>query len=202
MRSEKQFFSVIFLRVSLIRFSLSWGILLFLLTAIFPGCVSYRPTSETVIPHSPKHSSENKSFVLPPGWFHEETSALEPAELNRFVNENGSAIMILKELHAPASTKDMLEKEDICVLGNISLQEKLAQPNVVGRIIRTPSLLGNEPNFCLYIYAKNYLLRRVLLFRSKKRMYELELRQERSDASLTLFGEDQLLIAKAVMKSE
>ncbi len=168
------------------------------LSAIFPGCVSQRATTEAPALHSTPPSRE-ESFILPSGWFREKLSASGPGNLMRLVNENRSAVMVLKELHSSAATRAMLANEDICVLGNVSLQEKLAQLNVVSRIIRTPSLFKNDPRFCLYIYAKDYLLRRVLVFRSEKRMYELELRQEKSDALLTSFGEDQLLFAKAVL---
>ncbi len=123
-------------------------------------------------------------------------------DLVHIVHEGRSALMVLKELRSSSATKAMLAKENICVLGNISLEEKLAQPNVVGRILRTPSPLENEPGFCLYVYSKDYLLRRVLVFRSERRMYELELRQEKPDASLASLIEDQLVFAKTVLNRE
>jgi hypothetical protein len=183
------------------HFGIGAFVLFIFLSAVFSGCISQRATTESPTFRSTAPSRE-KSFMLPPGWFQQELSVPGSGDLIRLVNGDRSAVMVLKELHSSAATKAILVNEELYVLGNISLQEKLAQPNIVSRIIRTPSALEGDPRFCLYIYAKDYLLRRVLVFRSEKRMYELELRQEKSDASLTLFSKDQLLFAKAVLGSK
>ncbi|MDE3057657.1 MAG: hypothetical protein KGJ59_06850 [Bacteroidota bacterium] len=171
------------------------------LFATFSGCAVQREArSEETAAKPANNFSTAEPFPALPGWLQEKFPPSESGDLLHLVYESGSAAMILKEFHSSAATKAVLAKENICVLGNISLREKLAQPNVVGRIIRTPAPLTNEPEFCVYVFeSAGGRLRRVLVFRNDERMYELELRQEQSNGSLALFSDDQLMLAKSVL---
>ena len=110
--------------------------------------------------------------------------------------------MMLRELKPAASAKSPLSEEDVCVLGNISMQNKLGADGNDRRILRLPSAIGDGKEFCVYIYSENSLLRRVVVFRSKSKIYEVELRQNSESLALSSVVEAQMAFVKSLLKVE
>jgi hypothetical protein len=118
------------------------------------------------------------------------------------MKNDGDAAMILRELKPAASAKSALSEEDVCVLGNISMQNKLGTDDNERRILRLPAAIGDGKDFCFYIYSENSLLRRVVVFRSKLRIYEVELRQNSGSLALSSVVDDQMAFIKSLMRAE
>ena len=110
--------------------------------------------------------------------------------------------MVVKELRPVASAKELLTTEDICVLGNISMQSKLVDGNVRRRVLRAPSVIGNGTKFCVYLYSDDALLRRVLVFRTRSSIYEIELIQENESLSFSTVIEAQMSLARSFVTAE
>ncbi len=90
-----------------------------------------RPTVHTV-------DHTEKTFV-PAGWTAvPDTGNSSSAELFLMKND-GDAAIVLTELKPSASAKSLLSEEDVCVLGNISMQNKLGSDGNDRRILRLPS---------------------------------------------------------------
>ena len=158
---------------------------------------------QTAADRPPAHSAYHaeKAFV-PAGWSAvSDGGKSSPSEL--FLTKNdGDAAMILRELKPAASAKSPLSEEDVCVLGNISMQNKLGADNNDRRILRLPSVIGDGKKFCVYIYSENSLLRRVVVFRSKSKIYEVELRQNRESLVLSSVVEAQTAFVKWLIGTE
>ena len=158
---------------------------------------------ETAAEHPPAHSPyrAEKPFI-PAGWslVSEGGKSFSP---NLILTKNdGNASMILEELKPTVSAKGLLEEEDICVLGNISMQNKLGTDDTERRILRLPSAAGEGREFCVYVYSENSLLRRVVVFRAKSKIYEVELRQNNESLSFSSVVDAQLAFVKSLMKGE
>ncbi len=110
--------------------------------------------------------------------------------------------MVAKELKPVASAKNHLADEDVCVLGNISMQDKLVNDNIDRRILRPPSVVGNEKRLCVYMYSENALLRRVVVFRARSTIYEVELFQENESLPFSSVIEAQSAFVRSLMSSE
>lgn len=111
-------------------------------------------------------------------------------------------MIIATELKQAASAKSSLSGEDVCVLGNISMQNKLGTDGSDRRILRLPSVIGDGSEFCVYVYSENSLLRRVVVFRSRSKIYEVELRQNSDALSMSSVLEAQMSLVKSLAKSE
>ena len=110
--------------------------------------------------------------------------------------------MVVKELKPVASARELLTAEDICVLGNISMQSKLVDGSVRRRVLRAPSVIGKGTKFCVYLYSDDSLLRRVFVFRSRSSIYEIELIQENESLSFSTVIEAQASFARAFLNGE
>ena len=110
--------------------------------------------------------------------------------------------MILTELKPADSAKTALSGEEMCVLGNISMQNKLGTDGSDRRILRPPSAIGDGKEFCVYIYSENSLLRRVVVFRSKSKIYELEMCQNSESLVMSSVVDAQMAFVRSVIKAE
>ena len=120
-----------------------------------------------------------------------------------FLTKNdGGASLSLRELKPAASAKNALAEENVCVLGNISMQNKLGIDGDEKRILRLPSFVGDGKEFCVYIYSENSLLRRVVVFRAKSKIYEVELRQNTESLALSSVVDAQMAFVKSLLKVE
>jgi hypothetical protein len=165
--------------------------------------VSCRPSGDTAKQTaSPSPSRSPKQLIIPDGWVCI-PQAQKPAlgELLLVRNDN-AASMIVRELKPLSSAKNSLAGEDICILGNISMQGKLGNTDAQKRILRSPSAIENGRPVCVYIYSENSLLRRVLVFRSGSAIYEVELLQESDSLSFSSVVEAQTAFAKSLMNGE
>ena len=152
-------------------------------------------------PPAPIPYHADKAFV-PAGWSSVSDGwKSSPSEL-LLVKNDGDAAMILRELKPAESAKIPLSEEDVCVLGNISMQNKLGGDGNDRRILRLPSAIGDGKEFCVYIYSENSLLRRVVVFRSKSKIYEVELRQNSEFLALSSVVEAQMAFVKSLLKAE
>ena len=55
-------------------------------------------------------------------------------------------------------------------------------------------------NLCVYVYSENSLLRRVVVFRSKSKIYEVELRQNSESLALSSVVDAQMAFVKSLMR--
>ena len=120
----------------------------------------------------------------------------------RLVRDENDASMIIRELRPVALAKTSLGGEDLCVLGNISMQGKLGKEGTDRKILRSPTLVGNGNQTCVYIYSENSLLRRVVVFRKKSAIYEVELFQDVDTLSFARVVDAQSAIVKGLMEGE
>jgi hypothetical protein len=183
--------------------TLEWFVpsLFFLLSSLFSlSCSSpHQTAADRPLSHSAYHAE--KTFV-PAGWSAvSDGGKSSPSELFLTKNDGGAAMM-LRELKPAASAKSPLSEEDVCVLGNISMQNKLGADSNDLRILRLPSVIGDGKEFCVYIYSENSLLRRVVVFRSKSKIYEVELRQNSESLALSSVVEAQMAFVKSLLKVE
>ena len=141
-------------------------------------------------------------IFVPAGWTAvPDTGNSSSAELFLMKND-GDAAIVLTELKPAASAKSQLSEEDVCVLGNISMQNKLGADGNDRRILRLPSAIDNGKEFCVYIYSENSLLRRVVVFRAKSKIYEVELRQNSESLALSSVVDAQTAFVKSLMRAE
>lgn len=161
-------------------------------------------STETVVDRPARLSSNShtKKFPIPDGW--SITSAdkiIPPGDFQLVKNDNDASIAV-RELRPVAAAKSSLADEEICVLGNISMQNKLGIENKERRILRAPSAVGNGRPVCVYIYSENSLLRRVVVFRVKATIYEIELRQNNEALSFSTVVDAQSAIVKSLMNGD
>jgi len=116
------------------------------------------------------------------------------------IKNDGDAVMVLQEIRASASAKTSLSEENVCVLGNLSMQNKLGAEDNDRRVLRLPSPVGDCNNCCAYVYSENALLRRVVVFRVKGRIFELELRQNSESRPLSSVIEAQTFFVRSLMR--
>lgn len=165
--------------------------------------VSCSSPGETVRQNTPPASSHPpRQIIIPDGWIsltpRQKTTA---GELHLVRNDNAASITV-RELKPVASAKISLAGEDVCTLGNISMQGKLGNGDISRRILRPPSAIGNGKPMCVYIYSEDSLLRRVLVFRSGPTIYEVELFQTNESLSFSSVVEAQTAFAKSLMNGE
>jgi len=175
-------------------------IFIVLLAGSIISCSSPGESLKQSAPPPPKHSS--KQMIIPDGWI-----SLTPGQRSAggellLVRNDNAALMTVKELKPVASARSALANEDVCTLGNISMQGKLGNGNNAKRILRPPSVIGNGKPLCVYIYSENSLLRRVLVFRSGSTIYEVELLQSNESLSFSTVVEVQTAFAKSLMNGE
>ena len=170
---------------------------------IFFSCAS---PSEAVKPSSSPVSTTTtapvKKLAPPDGWIAVSAGQRSAQGEIRLVRIDSAASMVLKELKPVASAKELLTTEDVCVLGNISMQSKLVDVGARRRVLRAPSVIGNGTKFCVYLYSEDSLLRRVLVFRSRSSIYEIELIQENESLLLSTVIEAQMAFARSFVNGE
>jgi len=173
----------------------------FLLSSLFSLSCSSPHQAAADRPPVPIPYHADKAFV-PAGWSAvSDGGKSSPSELLLAKND-GDAAMTLRELKPAESAKSSLSEEDVCVLGNISMQNKLGADGNDRRILRLPSAIGDGKEFCVYIYSENSLLRRVVVFRSRSKIYEVELRQNTESLVLSSVVEAQMAFVKSLLKAE
>lgn len=171
-----------------------------LIAASIISCSSPSESVKQIVSLPPNHPP--KRIFIPDGWI-----SLTPGQKSaggelQLVRYDNAAAMTVRELKPVASAKNSLAGEDVCTLGNISMQGKLGSGNYSRRILRPPSAIGNGKPLCVYIYSENSLLRRVLVFRSGSTIYEVELFQSSESLSFSTVVEAQTAFAKSLMNGE
>lgn len=174
----------------------------FTLIAIFSASIISCSSPREAVKQIPPANHPQRQLVIPDGWV-----SLTPAQKYsggelQLVRSDNAASITVKELKPIESAKNSLASEDVCVLGNISMQGKLGTGDNSRRILRSPSTIGNGRPLCVYIYSENSLLRRVLVFRSAATIYEVELLQMSESLSFSTVVEVQTAFAKSLMNGE
>ncbi|MGA7162038.1 MAG: hypothetical protein WBZ48_13635 [Bacteroidota bacterium] len=173
------------------------------ITILFSSLLSLSCSSphQAAVERPAAHSASpvEKMFV-PAGWSIASDEGTSSSTEFHLAKNDGDAAMILRELKPTGSAKDMLTEEDICVLGNISMQSKLGTEDDERRILRLPSAAGEGKQCCVYVYSENSLLRRVAVFRTKSKIYELELRQNNESFQFSSAVDAQTLFVESMMK--
>jgi len=166
-------------------------------------CLSCSSPHETTADRPPVHTMDHteKTFV-PAGWTAVPGAGNSSSAETFLMKNDGDAAIVLTELKPSASAKSLLSEEDICVLGNISMQNKLGAEGNDRRILRLPSAIDNGEEFCVYVYSENSLLRRVVVFRAKSKIYEVELRQNSESLALSSVVDAQTAFAKSLIRGE
>lgn len=174
-----------------------------LTSVLFISCSSPHETAADrppVRPYRPTYRTEKS--IVPAGWTAvQDAGRFSSADLF-LVKNDGGASMILTEMKPAASAKTALSGEDMCVLGNISMQNKLGAGGSDRRILRLPSPIGDGKDFCVYIYSENSLLRRVVVFRAKSKIYELELCQNSESLVMSSVVDAQMSYIKSMMRRD
>jgi hypothetical protein len=176
---------------------------LFLLVACSTFLTSCTSPPETAREHTARPLSLSaKKISLPAGWSVVSSAKNSVRSEIHLARTGNDASMIVKELKPVASAKTSLGEEDLCVLGNISMQSKLGREGAACRILRLPTSVGNGKPSCVYIYSENSLLRRVVVFRTKSSIYEVELLQNIETLSFSTVVDAQSTIVKSLMGGE
>ena len=166
------------------------------LTAFACVCCSSPP--ETTKPPAVTIRPTKQSFV-PEGWTALQRAQKSSAGEMRLTKNDASAFMVVRELKPLASARDLLVGEDVCMLGNISMGRKIGEGRNGRRILRPPSSVGNGKPYCVYMYSENSLLRRVVVFRTRSAILEVELLQESPTLAFSSVIEAQTALAKSLM---
>lgn len=171
-----------------------------LFAASIVSCSSPSESVKQIAAPPPYHPP--KRIIIPDGWISVTPGQKSAAGELQLVRYDNAASMTVRELRPVASAKNSLAGEDVCTLGNISLQGKLGNGDNARRILRSPSAIGNGKPLCVYIYSENSLLRRVLVFRSGSTIYEVELFQSSESLSFSTVVEAQTAFARSLMNGE
>lgn len=110
--------------------------------------------------------------------------------------------MVLSEMQDADSALVEQDRHDPCLAANISLLSKFSGIIEGRRVTRTPFILDSTNHLCGYVYIEKGLLRRVLVFVKKGKLFELELFQEKTDASFERLSEEQLKMVRTLMASQ
>ena len=175
------------------------------ITILFSSFLSLSCSSphQAAVERPPAHSASHaEKMFVPAGWSIVSDEGASPSTELHLAKNDGDAAMVLKELKPTGLAKGMLAEEDICVLGNISMQSKLGTDDDERRILRLPSAAGEGNESCVYVYSENSLLRRVVVFRAKSKIYELELRQNNESFQFSLGVDAQTLFVDSIMKGK
>lgn len=182
------------------KFHCAWfapSVLFSVLTVLLSACSSSADFSRQ---HAvPQKNSPSRKIVIPEGWSSVAQAQGTSAGELRLVRNDNSATMVARELRLLPSAKNLLEGEDVCTLGNISMQNKLGNGGNQRRILRPPAAIGNGNSVCVYFYSENSLLRRVLVFRARTTIYEVELLQESASLAVSAVVEAQSAFARSLM---
>ncbi|MBW7889101.1 MAG: hypothetical protein H3C35_12210 [Bacteroidetes bacterium] len=169
--------------------------LFFVFLLQFSHCSSTEPKSAPRSTDSPKPKIiiPEPLPLYPPGWMDITAASRFTGMLYCLSSDSLSGFITLKEFFADKNSAAALAKENIQVLGNISLRLKIAERNSERRITRTPYLYGNDEQFSSFVYSDNGLLHRVVLFTKEEKIYESEVYQENLSANFNLLSEHQLI---------
>jgi hypothetical protein len=176
-------------------------LILLVFAAAFNSSCSPPPEKARDLPLRPP-SPLVKKISLPNGWSlvsREENTVRPDIHL---VRDDNDASMIIRELRPVALAKRSLGGEDLCVLGNISMQGKLGKEGTDRKILRSPTVIGKGKQSCVYIYSENSLLRRVVVFRTRSAIYEVELFQDVDALSLAKVVDAQSAVVRGLMEGE
>ncbi len=146
------------------------------------------------LPDIPKSDAATRTpspqQLLPAGWADITTRSKQPQIKQWLINKDQSATMVLRELQADSATKRLLMNEEINHIATISLHSRLSLNDPEIRITRVPIIIDLKRNFSSYVYSEKGLLRRVVVFRKKDVIMELELMQERSTTEFDVLTND------------
>ncbi len=162
------------------------------------GCATRIPTPQpkAAVPDPPLA----RSIPGPAGWNDVSDRALSPDVEYWLLAGDNSASLLLKEIQLSASSGAIPETESILTLSHISLRLKIAELRSGMRITQAPVVPESSPRFAMYSYTEHGLLRRVVVFRKRSRLYELELAQESDTGSFSLHLPAQLAFAMSVLQ--
>ncbi len=160
------------------------------------GCASSIPTAAKMTPEHPL----SRSIAAPAGWIDVTDKALSPDVKYWMLAGDRSASLLLKELQPSVPAGTLAPDESIVTAAHISLRLKLALLGNGLRITQAPAQFVGNPAFGVYVYTEKGLLRRVLLFRKRSRLYELELAQETEAEEFSRHLSAQITFAMSVLK--
>jgi hypothetical protein len=179
--------------ISILFFSvviLSSAILLSSCSSLFTG-------SNGKVPVVKKNGNSAPVYrpILPEGWADITSKSKQPQIKMWIINREYSATMVLRELQMDAETQQSLFHEDMNIIAGISLRTKIPENNADYRVTRTPAVIDMKRNLSSYAYTEKGLLRRVVVFKKKEVLLELELMQEQADAEFDVLTNDLVTFA-------
>lgn len=163
----------------------------------FISCISTKPLPKSS--KQPSKQSIKQQEQLPDGWADITEKANLPEIKRWLVNRDYSATIVLKELQADDSTKKILLQEELCTVARISLQLKVGENAGERRVTRIPERMNGAS--CSYVYEEKGLLRRVIVYKTGKGFFELELMQENQSANFESLTNDQIIVLKVLSKN-
>ena len=154
------------------------------------GCSTVTPVPPPTELNQPGTSASAKRR-LPFGWSDITGKSQLPQIQLWLVNADASGTMVLRELQTDDSLLIAQSHRDASLLANISLRSKFANGFTGKRVTRTPAGIDSLLGVCGYVYDENGLLRKVIVFEHKHRLFELELFQEKPGAAFEGLVNDQ-----------
>lgn len=163
---------------------------------VLAGCSASIGTRVKSVPEPPL----SRSIAPPGGWIDATDKALSPDVEYWLMADDRSASMILKELRSSVPGVSPASNESVVTLAHISLRLKLAVLGNGMRVTQVPAMFDANPAYAVYAYSEKNLLRRVLVFRKRSRLYELELAQETEVEGISRHMSAQISFAMSVLK--
>lgn len=162
------------------------------------GCASTVPTpkAKTVIVDPPL----SRTIPGPTGWTDVSEKALSPDVIYWLLAADKSASLLLKEIQPSPSSGPISTDESIVTLSHLSLRIKLAELGNGLQITQVPAVSDSYPQFAIYSYSEKGLLRRVVVFRKRTRLFELELAQESDTGTFSRHLAAQIAFAMSVLR--
>lgn len=158
------------------------------------SCSSSFPEPKYNKPSAKKNIVTAKQF-FPTGWANITSKSKRPDIQYWLVNREYSATMVLREIQTDSSTQKILRNGELSNVANISLLSKIPENNTDFRVTRVPTNIDAKRNFFSYAFSEKGLLRRVIIFKKQRQLYELELIQEQASSEFEELTNDLLMFA-------
>ncbi|MFA6456468.1 MAG: hypothetical protein WCW40_06555 [Bacteroidota bacterium] len=164
---------------------------------VFSSCSTLVTRSNGNAPAVKKNGIITPAYrpILPEGWADITSKSKQPQIKMWIINRDYSATMVLRELQADSETQKVLLNEDINLIAGISLRTKIPENNADYRVTRVPAVIDMKRNLSSYTYTEKGLLRRVVVFKKKDVLVELELMQEQASAEFDVLTNDLVTFA-------
>ena len=174
-----------------------WTLIVVLSFLTLSGCGSSAVQMTPMVVPVPVLPPPEPSLQIPQGW---SVESGDDAIIQVFAGAGGALCMRVKELVPVGAAKDVLAADRMCVLAQLSLQNRIASKVSERRILHLPEAIGLKNEQCYYVYADGAMLRRVIVYRAFGRYYEAEMQQRDPSLLLSQLADSQGILIRSLLQ--